>query len=129
MIKHNEDWEKVFEEFQVLRKPDGDGLQDLSLHNYYVMRDYVADPEFLLQKKFELRISKLYPEKYLPLYSQVSFSNIRYSEAFSKGMEQDAFIKDLMSKHDIEEMFDAGTVDELIHEIFANRPAYDLTTN
>ena len=42
---------KIFEEYQILRKPDGDAVQDLSLHNYYVMRDYVADPEFLLQKK------------------------------------------------------------------------------
>ena len=129
MIKHNEDWEKVFKEFETVRKPDGDGLQDLSLHNYYVMRDYVADPDFLLQKKFELRISKLYPNKYLPLYSQVSFSNIRYSEAYSKGMEQDAFIKEIMAEHDIQKLFDEDKVDDLIHEIFAERPVYDLATN
>ena len=31
-------------------------LQDLSLHNYHVMRDFVADPKFLLQKKIEARL-------------------------------------------------------------------------
>ena len=37
----------VFEEYQTLRKPDGDGVQDLSLHNYHVMRDFVGDPNIL----------------------------------------------------------------------------------
>ncbi len=51
MQKHQENWEEIFEEYSKTRKPDGDALQDLSLDNYYVMRDYVADPKFLLQKK------------------------------------------------------------------------------
>ncbi len=118
MQQHNEDWPAVFEAFQEQRKPDGDAIQDLSLHNYHVMRDYVADPQFLLQKRFEARISELYPDDYLPLYSQVTFSHIRYSEAWSKGMEQDKFIKEVMAKHDIEALFSANTVDDLIHSIF-----------
>ncbi len=118
MQKHNEDWPKVFEEYQKLRKPDGDAVQDLSIHNYYVMRDYVADPEFLLQKKFERRIQELYPEKYMPLYSQVTFSNIRYSEAWDKGMKQDSFIKDIMKENDIETLMDTDKIDDLVHQIF-----------
>lgn len=129
MLKHEEDWEQVFKAFEVLRKPDGDGLQDLSLHNYYVMRDYVADPEFLLQKKFELRISKLYPNKYLPLYSQVSFSNVRYSVAYEAGMNQDAFIKDIMKEHDVAGLFESGGIDELIHSIFKEKPVLELELN
>ena len=54
MQKHNEDWSK-YSQNTVVRKPDGDALQDLSLDNYYVMRDYVADPMFLLQKKIEAK--------------------------------------------------------------------------
>lgn len=118
MQKHHEDWDKVFAEFSETRKPDGDALQDLSMHNYHVMRDFVGDPEFLLQKKFEHRIEQLYPEKYLALYSQVSFSNIRYSEAWTKGMEQDKFIKELMAKHDVQKMMDEDNLDDLIHSIF-----------
>jgi len=114
----SEDWKKVFEDYQKLRKPDGDAVQDLSLHNYYVMRDYVADPDFLLQKKFERRIQELYPEKYMPLYSQVSFSTIRYSEAWDKGMKQDQFIKDIMKNHDVESLINQNKVDDLIHSVF-----------
>lgn len=118
MQKYNEDWTKVFAEYQELRKPDGDGVQDLSLHNYYVMRDYVSDPQFLLQKQFERRIQELYPSKYLPLYSQVSFSTIRYSEALEKGMQQDKFIKDIVRNHNIETLIKNNTLDTLIHELF-----------
>ena len=57
MKKHNEDWTAVFKEYQEIRKPNGDALQDLSLYNYKVMAQYVADPHFLLKKKFEHRDS------------------------------------------------------------------------
>ncbi|MBR9861322.1 FAD-dependent monooxygenase [bacterium] len=120
MQKHNEDWPKVFEEYQRVRKPDGDGVQDLSLHNYYVMRDYVADPDFLLQKKFERRIEQLYPDKYTPLYSQVSFSHIPYSKAYSNGMKQDEYMKELMKKHDLNALFENGGIDDLIHSLIGD---------
>ncbi len=121
MKKHNEDWAAVFQEYQEIRKPNGDALQDLSLYNYKVMANYVADPHFLLKKKFEHRIHELYPDKYLSLYSMVSFSNIPYSEAHSKGKEQDAFIEGIMASNDVEKMMESGEVDNLIHEVFKNR--------
>jgi len=114
MQKHNEDWEKVFEEYQMLRKPDGDAVQDLSVHNYYVMRDYVGDPMFLLQKKIEKRFSDLYPDKWMPLYSQVSFSSIRYSEAWQTGQKQDAIMKKVMDRPDIEQVWDSQEIEENI---------------
>ncbi|MFZ9029486.1 MAG: FAD-dependent oxidoreductase [Crocinitomicaceae bacterium] len=116
MQKHNEDWNKVFAEYSLVRKPDGDALQDLSLHNYHVMRDYVADPKFLLQKKIEAKFSKLYPEKWLPLYSQVTFSEIRYSDAWKDGMRQEMIMKDVMETPNIEAKWDSDEVMEMILE-------------
>jgi len=117
MQKHNENWNKVFDEYQQLRKPDGDGVQDLSLHNYYVMRDYVGDPKFLLQKKIEAHFSAKHPEKWLPLYSQVTFSHIRYSEAWQKGQEQDAIMKEVMTQFDnIADVWDSKEVEQAILE-------------
>lgn len=110
MQKHNENWDKVFEEYSELRKPDGDALQDLSLHNYHVMRDFVADPKFLLQKKIEAKFSKLYPEKWMPLYSMVTFSNIRYSVALESGMRQDKIMKEVLEMPNIEENWDSEEV-------------------
>ena len=117
MQKHNEDWPKVFEEYQKIRKPDGDAVQDLSVHNYYVMRDFVGDKRFLLQKKIEERFSKLYPDKWIPLYSQVSFTSIRYSEAWETGMKQDNIMKTVMDRPDIEEVWDSKEVEEAILQL------------
>ena len=113
MKKHNENWEEVFKEYEG-RKKDGDALQDLSVHNYYVMRDYVGDPMFLLQKKLEAKFSKAHPDKWMPLYSQVSFSNIPYSEAWETGMKQDALIKKVMDKPNIEEIWDSQEIEDEI---------------
>ena len=117
MQKHNEDWPTIFSEYQRIRKPDGDAVQDLSVHNYYVMRDYVADKRFLLQKKIEERFSKLYPDKWMPLYSQVTFSSIRYSDAWKAGLKQDEIMKKVMDRPDIEEVWDSKEIEDAILEL------------
>ena len=61
MLKHNEDWDAVFKEYNATRKQDGDALKDLSLDNYHEMRDYVADESFFLEK-IEAKYTKLYPK-------------------------------------------------------------------
>lgn len=110
MQKHNENWEEVFKEFSVIRKPNGDALQELSLYNYLVMRDYVADPMFLLRKKIEAKFSKLYPEKWTPLYSQVTFSDIPYSVAHEEGLRQIKIMDEVMSLPNIKENWDSQEV-------------------
>lgn len=115
MQKHNEDWTKVFAEYEILRKPDGDGVQDLSLENYFVMRDYVADPKFILQKKIEAHFSEKHPDKWMPLYSQVTFSHIRYSEAYRVGKKQDDIMKAVMAMFpDIESKWNSEEVEKEI---------------
>ena len=76
------------------------------------MRDKTADPQFLLQKKIELKFSKKYPEKWLPLYSMVSFSNIRYSDAWKIGQQQEAIMQKIMSIPNIERIWDSESVEQ-----------------
>lgn len=114
MQKHDHNWEKIFAEYSVVRKPDGDGLQDLSLHNYHVMRDYVADPKFLLQKKIEARFSEKHPEKWLPLYSMTTFSDIRYSVAWKEGQRQQRIMDEVMALTDVESKWDSDEVEQMI---------------
>jgi kynurenine 3-monooxygenase len=114
--KHHHDWEIIFKEFERLRKPNGDAVQDLSMLNYIVMRDKVADPDFLLLQKIERRINYLYPDKYFPLYSMVSFTNIEYQIALQKGQEQEAMIKTLIEQQNITAQTGESEIDNLIHE-------------
>ncbi|NCA21834.1 MAG: kynurenine 3-monooxygenase, partial [Crocinitomicaceae bacterium] len=117
MQKHNENWEAIFEEYSIERKPDGDALQDLSLDNYFVMRDFVADPDFLLRKKIEAKFSEMYPNKWLPLYSQVTFSNIRYSVAYNQGKKQSEIMDKVMEMENIHENWNNDAVMDKMLEL------------
>ncbi|MFO0356222.1 MAG: FAD-dependent oxidoreductase [Sphingobacteriaceae bacterium] len=121
MKKHNEDWDKIFNEYEMLRKPNGDAVQDLSLLNYIVMRDKVSDPMFLLQQKVERRMAELYPGKYFPMYSMVSFSEIEYQVALNKGKEQDQLIMDLIKKNNITSDTSSEKIDEFIHQVLGEK--------
>ena len=116
MQKHNEDWKKIGEEYQVLRKPNGDAVQDLSLQNYLVMRNKVADADFQLLQKMERRISELYPDKYFPIYTMVSFTDIEYRTALEKGNAQEQVIKELISKNSITAKSSSEEIDAVIHQ-------------
>ena len=116
MIKHKENWEAVFKEYNEKRKPDGDALQDLSLDNYCEMRDYVADEGFLLRKKIEAKYTELYPKKWLPLYSQVTFSTIPYHVAYNQGKIQDSIMDEVMNMPNIDEVWDSEEVMNKISE-------------
>ena len=84
--EHQHDWNKIMNEYQISRKPDGDAIATLALNNFIEMRDKVADPKFLLQKKIEARFSSKYPNLWTPAYSLVTFSpDVRYSEALQRG--------------------------------------------
>ena len=119
MQKHGEDWQACFDEYSKIRKPDGDGVQDLSMHNFIVMRDKTADPKFLLQKKIELHFSKKYPDLWLPLYSMVSFSTIRYSEAWEIGQQQEKLMQKVMDVPNIEDKWESDEVEQLMLSLIA----------
>lgn len=121
MQKHKENWPEVFKEYEIMRKPNGDAVQDLSLQNYIVMRDKVNDPDFLLLQKIERRINYLYPDSYFPLYSMVSFTNIEYQTALKKGNEQEAMIKKLIDDNQITDSTDEATIDAIIHQFIGKQ--------
>ncbi len=90
------DWATVFREFQAERKPNTDAMADLAVYNFVEMRDRVADPRFLLQKKIESKIATRYAGRWVPLYSQVTFSDTPYAQAWAAGQRQDAIMARLM---------------------------------
>ena len=99
--KHEDDLESCFAEYSKTRKPNGDGVQDLSMQNFIVMRDSTSNPQFLLQKQIEKKFANLYPEKWIPLYSMVSFTNISYSDAWEIGMKQEKMMEEIMKTSNI----------------------------
>lgn len=113
--QNGDDWKTILQQYQALRKPDGDAIADLAINNFTEMREKTADPKFLLQKKIEARLHERYPHQWIPAYSQVTFSpHIRYSEALRKGQQQEAIMQEVMSMTGIEEKWDSEEIRELI---------------
>ena len=108
--KHGNDLKSCFSEYSITRKPNGDGLQDLSMQNFIVMRDNTADPKFLLQKEIEKKFANLYPDKWIPLYSMVSFTNIPYADAWEIGMKQEKMMEEIMSNPNIHEIWESDEI-------------------
>ncbi|MFN8342088.1 MAG: NAD(P)/FAD-dependent oxidoreductase [Cyclobacteriaceae bacterium] len=101
--EHHDEWDAVLPVFQQLRKVDADAIAQLAYDNFIEMRDLVADPEFLLRKKIEAHLHKLFPDRWIPLYSMVTFhEHMRYSEALATGRKQQAIMDEVMRTKDLD---------------------------
>ncbi|HWR33818.1 MAG TPA: NAD(P)/FAD-dependent oxidoreductase [Chitinophagaceae bacterium] len=115
MDMHGEDWKTILLHYQQSRKPDGDAIAELALNNFIEMRDKVADPKFLLQKKIEAKLHEKYPDKWIPAYTQVTFSpHIRYSDALKRGQQQEKIMQQVMSMDGIEVKWDSEEFEKII---------------
>ena len=113
--KHNDNWDIIFPEYEKLRKPDGDAIADLAIANFVEMRDKTADPKFILQKKIEAKFSQHYPDKWIPLYSMVTYSpHIRYSTALKEGQKQQAIMDEIMAFNNIESIWESDEIESEI---------------
>jgi len=114
--QHGEaNWDRVMDEFEHQRKPNTDAMADLALYNFVEMRDRVADPRFLLQKKIEGKISAQYPGQWVPLYSRVTFSpDTSYAEAWAAGQRQEAIMQRLMPLIQVEADYEQPAVQALL---------------
>lgn len=113
--KHGDNWAAIMDEYQTLRKPDGDAIADMAIANFIEMRDKTADKKFLLQKKIEARFAAKYPEKWIPFYTMVTYSpHIRYSTALKEGQRQQAIMDKVMATPDIENKWESEEVEKLI---------------
>lgn len=113
----NDNWEGLLSKYSEQRVPDGNAILDLALYNYVEMRDLTGDPDFLLRKKIEAKFANLHPEKWMPLYSQVTFSHIRYSDALKNGKEQDRIMEQIMSLEGIHEKWNEQFVMDKLLEL------------
>lgn len=105
--KHGDNWADMLNEFQHVRKVNADAIADMAVENFIEMRDKVADQKFLLRKKIEAKLNKLFPENYVSKYSLVSFSIKPYSFALEMGFRQDALFEKVLSIPNIEENWDS----------------------
>lgn len=112
-----DDWETIFTTYQKTRKPNADAIAELSYRNFMEMSSKTADPNFLLQKKIEKRFSQKHPDKWIPVYSRVTFSDRPYREALEIGDYQEGIMKKILQIPNIEEIWDSKEVEQRILEL------------
>lgn len=117
MQQYGDDWKTIFKEYEISRKPNADAIAELSYRNFMEMSSKTADAKFLLQKKIEKRFSEKHPDKWLPLYSRVTFSYRPYAEALAIGDAQEAIMAKVMLMDNIEQIWDSEEVDNKILEL------------
>ncbi|MBZ0204120.1 MAG: FAD-dependent monooxygenase [Ignavibacteria bacterium] len=91
------DWNRIFLEYQQMRKVNTDAIADLAQENFIEMRDLVSDPKFLLKKKIEGELYKMFPDVFIPKYTMVTFLRIPYSVALSRGKAQESILSEISS--------------------------------
>lgn len=115
--KYGDDWKMIFSEYEKSRKPNADAIAELSYRNFMEMSSKTADKKFLLQKKIEKWFSEKHPDKWLPLYSRVTFSLRPYTEALDLGNHQNAIMEKVMQMKNIAEKWDSEEVENKIIEL------------
>lgn len=81
--------EKALMDYSNMRYIDAVTICDLALHNWEDMRSSVISQRYLIRKKIENFLYLRFPFLGItPLYTMISFSNIRYSLAFKKWKRQ-----------------------------------------
>ena len=114
--KHQSDWNLIFKEYEISRKPNADAIAELSYRNFMEMSSKTADEQFLLQKKIEKWFSDKHPDKWTPLYSRVTFSLEPYSEALKMGDYQDGIMQKILSLDNINTIWESELVEHKILE-------------
>ncbi|WP_222983547.1 FAD-dependent oxidoreductase [Flagellimonas meishanensis] len=119
MKAHGDDWETIFELYQKERKPNADAIAELSYRNFVEMSSKTADPKFLLQKKIEKHFASKHPDKWIPVYSRVTFSERPYAEALAIGDGQEAIMREIMRMPEIESKWDSKEVEDRMLELLS----------
>ncbi|WP_338410011.1 NAD(P)/FAD-dependent oxidoreductase [uncultured Flavobacterium sp.] len=117
MQQYGDDWQTIFTEYENLRKPNADAIAELSYRNFIEMSTKTADAHFLLQKKIEKWFSDKHPEKWIPLYSRVTFSHQPYAEALAVGDRQNEIMADILQMDHIEKIWQSEVVEHRILEL------------
>ncbi|WP_422859245.1 FAD-dependent oxidoreductase [Flagellimonas sp. S174] len=115
--KFGDDWDSIFEHYQKLRKPNADAIAELSYRNFIEMSSKTADPKFLLQKKIEKWFADKHPDKWIPVYSRVTFSDRPYAEALQIGDRQEEIMQEVMKMSEIETEWTSKEVEQKMLEL------------
>lgn len=122
LLGANGDWGQALRDYEASRKPNADAIADLALEHFHELRDFVGSSEFLLRKELERWVNDLYPDRYAPLYSLISFTNVPYAEAMRQDREQRTLVDRLLAIPDVRARLDSPEIREMVDTFMLSVP-------
>jgi kynurenine 3-monooxygenase len=113
--KYGSDWNKIFEEYQKLRKPNADAISQLAIQNYTEMAEKVGDQHFMHKKHIEHDLSDLYPTKFKSQYELTTFSLSPYKYALDQGVKNDLLLEKIIADKAEDKIKDPAYMEGLWH--------------
>ncbi len=93
LATHAPDREAAFARYESRRKKHTDALADLSLANFVEMRNHTASRAFLVSRRLEHGLHRLFPGWFVPLYTLVTFTRTPYADAVERARRQARAVK------------------------------------
>lgn len=93
--RHPADRQAAFAAYQNARKANTDALLELVKDNFDELRDTANQPTFVARKKLDLLLHRLFPERWIPLYTMVVHTTMPYAEALRRHRRQERLLRRL----------------------------------
>ncbi|EYC36102.1 hypothetical protein Y032_0934g3109 [Ancylostoma ceylanicum] len=77
------------------RVKDAHTIIDLAMYNYEELKDLVNHRSYKLRKKLDLFLNRIFSNRWLPLYSMVTFTRMPYHEIVEERKRQDKVLSRL----------------------------------
>jgi len=116
MDQIEDDWPAIFNAFSSTQVKNGHAIADMAIENYLEMRDHVNDTEYKKKRNVELKLERMFPGRFIPRYSMVSFHQIPYSEVYQRGGEQFKIIDDVLKADPSGQSIDKAMVEKILPE-------------
>ena len=81
------------EAYQKNHWSDTQAICDLSMYNYLEMRSHVTSTLFLIRKKIDNILHRLFPRYFIPLYTMVAFTRLPYHHIVERNARQQILIR------------------------------------
>ena len=116
MDQIEDDWPAIFNAFSSTQVKNGHAIADMAIENYLEMRDHVNDTEYKKRRNVELKLERMFPGRFIPRYSMVSFHQIPYSEVYQRGRKQFKIIDDVLKADPSGQSIDKAMVEKMLPE-------------
>ncbi len=117
MDKYDNDLSKVFTVYGQYRKPDTDAISDLSYKNFSEISKS-PDKNYHLKWKLDRTIWDMYPEKWMPCYPMVAFSDIPLSIAVTRTEAQNDILMQAIETGQFDQISNDESFKQIVHAYF-----------